>query len=295
MGFRDEESKREFLQIISSSTIQDPDLIPLGCKSLTNQGNLVRDQKSLGSLASDLVRDHAEDLLTHSSIHFIHSAADPIADVMLESGRMDSITGRTMTTDSNMTSISESMSAFVGGNGSDADLLPETVDPAGILILPVSSDGTPSELLIPRTSYQTTYQTSPAGSIGFNRHSDVRFMKSLMPTRSTSNLSFTQDLHQLHQGMQVQHQQQHHQPDHQYKQEEGRAYYCVDEGRTEFDLGLGPSQSLSRRSTRDAHLWHHPAAVSTVSLSNEPAHRKKSLAPFPLCALLLILLFRVLI
>lgn len=260
MPFReqDEESKREFLQIISSSSMQDPDLIPLSCKSLTNPGNMEQDQKSR---ESDLVRDHAENLLTHSSIQFIHSAGDPMADVLLESVRMDSMTGRTMTTDSNMTSISESMSAFVEVNGSAVDLLHE--DAAGILILPVSSNGTASELLIPRTSYQTTYETSPAGTIGFNRHSDVRFMKSLMPTRPTSNLSFAPDPHQLHHGMQVHHQQQqqHHPADHQYKKEEGHVYYSRDEGSGDVDRGL--SHSLSRRSSRDPHHCHH-LAVSTA-------------------------------
>lgn len=280
MPFRDqeEESKRQFLQIISSSSIQDPDLIPLSCKTLSNQGTLVRDQKSL---ESDLVRDHhhhhAENLLTHSSIHFIHNPSDPMADVLLESVRMDSITGRTMTTDSNMTSISDSMSPFVEVNGSAVDLLHE--DAAGILILPVSSTATatPSELLIPRTSYQTTYQTSPAGTIGFNRHSDVRFMKSLMPTRPASNISFTQDPHQLHRGMQV-HQQLHHQPDnHQYKKEEEAKEQEEQEYKRDDGLDVGPSQStLSRRCGRDTHLWHHPPVSTLPSLMSQP---EKSLSP----------------
>lgn len=276
---QDEESKREFLQIISSSSIQNPDLIPLSCKSLNpNPGNLIQDLKCLDT---DLVRDHhnyrhphaAQNLLTQSSIQFIHNpAVDPVSD----SGRMDSITERTMTTDSNMTSISESMSPFIEVNGSAMDLLHESVDAsAGILILPVSSNASASaDLLIPRTSYPM----SPAGSIGFNRHSDVRFMKSLMATRSSSH-PFTEegDEHQenphqlLHHGMHV-HQMQHHQPaEHPFKQHEqqGHAYYYGEDGTSgECDQGLG--SQLSHLSTRggEAHLWHHSttaAAASSVS------------------------------
>jgi hypothetical protein len=298
---QDEESKREFLQIISSSSIADPDLIPLSCKSLPNpDGNLIQDLKCLDA---DLVRDHhhhnrhphaAQNLLTHSSIQFIQSPA--AGDHVSDSGRMDSITERTMTTDSNMTSISESMSPFIEVNGSAMDLLHESVDAsAGILILPVSSNAS-SDLLIPRTSYPM----SPAGSIGFNRHSDVRFMKSLMASRSSSH-PFAgdgeeehqqQQLHQenphqmLHHGMQV-HQMQHHQPaEHQFKQHEQQqhqqghaAYYYGEDGNAQCDQGLGSQLShLCTREGGESHLWHHSTASTAVStftsLMSQTAEKK---------------------
>lgn len=187
-----ESKEGEFLQIISaSSMIQDPDLIPLACKSLPRRSRVSKPVTDY----SDLLRDHPDNLLTscpssaHSMQHtlmeqekrmmpFHNNDPQAISDVMFESVRMDSISGHTMTTDSNMTSISDTMSGFVTLDGVVG--VNEGLDqsPSGIVMMPVltsscSSSSTTTDFLMPRTSYQRTYETRPGGSMGFKRHSVV--------------------------------------------------------------------------------------------------------------------------
>lgn len=281
---RDEDGKGEFLQIISASSIQDPDLIPLACKSLPRRCRSRSNSKHMPAPTadySDLVRDHPDNLLTtttttQSSIHLSHNNGEPMTDVVMQSmARIDSLSGHTMTNteSSNMTSsLSDSMSGFVNVGAGDGS------SPGGILMLPISSSGTTAtaaaDLLVTRTSYQTTYQTSPAGSIGFKCQPDLGSglnVTSLLTAHSPSNTpAFLSDhtighpdstpgLHPAYQ----RHQLHHHQLG---PEEQDSVYYFGDEMGIQFPV-KGNQTLVTRGSSGDCH-WHQQQQSSV----SPPSH-----------------------